>query len=117
MNNIFILLFLFFTATAVATTTCPVSRDHLLQCVKHFLDTNNNGVVSLVELTVFFETSSCLPEVIKNHMTPTIIMNECDHNQDGLLTTADWEHPSACIQKQNHQFYLCLICQQCGYTF
>lgn len=97
---------------------CPVPRDTLLSCIRFYIDKNGDDVVSKTELTAFFESTQyhhCIPDFIREHVSPTTIMTECDVNQDGLLTPSDWSDPRACVQKENHQYYMCTLCEQCGF--
>lgn len=97
---------------------CPVPRDELLSCIKFYIDKNADDVISKVEVTAFFESVQyhhCIPDFIRQYVSPTTIMTECDINHDNLLTLSDWTDPKACVQKHNHQYYMCTLCEQCGF--
>lgn len=115
-NQIILIVLLLFSCCAYAH--CPVPRNDLLNCLKNYIDKNGDDVVSKTELTALFESvehKHCIPDFIRSHVSPTTIMAECDINQDGLLTLDDWNNPRACVQKQNHQYYMCTLCEQCGF--
>lgn len=111
----FLIFFIFLLSTL--SFSCPVPRDQLLGCLRTLMDKDGDGVVNIPTLDSLLLKATCLPTTITNHLTGTMIMQMCDTNSDGSLTMADWTASNACIQKPNHLYYACMLCQGCGYPF
>jgi hypothetical protein len=111
----FLLFFIFLLSTL--SFSCPVPRDQLLGCLRALMDKDGDGVVDQATLDSLLLKATCLPKTITDHLSGPVIMQMCDTNKDGSLTMADWTSANGCIQKPNHLYYACMLCQGCGYQF
>lgn len=99
-----------------------VTRDSLVQCLEQLVDADHDGNVTAVEIDAFFAnqtalgTGSCLPWNMTTYtaqINGTIIVQQCDTNQDGGLTAAA---DTSCLQTPMARDYLCRLCVRCGWT-
>jgi len=92
---------------------CPTTKDNLLVCIKKLLDTDNNDEVTKEEIEGFLKTNTCLPPRYKHMLTGEQIVTICDTDNDKVLTIKDWDKPNSCLQKEEHQLYICRLCDMC----
>lgn len=116
----FLYFLIFITTTAVA---CPVERDFLLSCLEHFLDPTHLGMVTVSSIDNFLKAqrqlgpNACIPRSILDHISGIMLVRDCDTDRDGVLNIKDWTQPNSCLTKQNHQHYVCTLCERCGFSF
>ena len=110
-------MFVLFFVLIISTLSCPVSRDQILGCIRQFMDSDGDGVIQIQTIDSLLSKATCLPKEITNMLSGSMILHMCDINKDGSLTMADWTSPDACVRKENHLYYACMLCEGCGYTF
>ena len=68
-------------------------RESLLPCIKQAFDKNNDGKITPEEINSELETHKLIYEKIFliNVYNATLIMKQCDVNEDGVLDAVDWD--------------------------
>lgn len=101
-------LLLLFLALSVAL---PCTRQRILDCVAQRVDTNGNGFTTVAEWRNFFIHSNCalfLPPV-----APSSIVSTCDRNGDSMLSAADYDSPTSCMNSDTLRTSICEWCDRC----
>jgi hypothetical protein len=101
---------------ALQTPGCDGARTTVLECIQQLFDLDHNGEITPVEAAVALggQTFTDVPA----GLTWQFVM-QCDLDEDGVLTMADWEQvpPNAtCLPTQNCLDIACDVCARNGFV-
>lgn len=85
---------------------CPVERDKLLECFERLVDYNHDNAITASEIDTFLETTT-----MYRYLSGAKVLKMCDVTNDGVLTTADWTPPNACLQSPENINLMCKLCE------
>lgn len=119
-----VLLFVVFVAYANAWPwssgpECTFTRADALECIRTYVDTNHDDVITLDELeaakskymTTAQKAGAWVASWFSDAMKTETILRNCDYNHDGKFTPSDFEKATAtCIPTQHG---LCLLGEAC----
>lgn len=104
------LVLLFLTcAWALLAHTC--TEQNVVDCLRTYMDTNNDGGITAAEwnnFTLYHDCSWIIPRI-----AGSAVLAECDADNDGVLNATDVSHRNSCLSWAMQED-ICMYCQQCA---
>jgi hypothetical protein len=105
-----LILFLFF----VFANSCYVfERNEYLDCFSTQFDINHDNIITIQEIDT---TLAKIHNLANINFNGTIIMQQCDMNNDNVLTeTGDWNNSTSCLTMKpfGWDFVALFVCDEC----
>lgn len=91
---------------------CDTSEDAFFNCVRILFDSNADNSISPDELNARFQQI----DFFTANMKTDWIMENADHNHDGLLNMDDWNHANRTIfyRDSTTRLFACFFCRHNG---